>query len=213
MDVKRKFNISLNEYALLVVVSNLSNKANYPWCEASREDLSACVDISKQAVITMIDRLVDRGLLEKDRRGKVRSTIVWEDAVSVVVPNRHDSVKELVQDGKGSLPPTKGKNKGEKESTNVLPVKPKTSYKEISSFLEEVKSILKLDEFADSVQFTRIFAYNILRKFGRADALKHTKQIMEQWGEQYRPTTTRTLFYSITKIKEKNKNSNSYKQY
>lgn len=215
MDIKRQFDISLNEYSFLEVISKLSNNSKYKWCEANREDLAQCVDLSKKAVNEMVNRLVDKNLLERDSRGKIKTSMDWEEAVSTLVPNRHDSVgKKLPQLREETTPPTKGENKGEKGNTKVLPSKAKEKKGiELTNLLEELKTILNLDAWAEPHNIQRMFGNHIMRKYGREDAIASTKLIIERWGDQYKPTTTRSLYYGIAKIKERTKEENSFKQY
>lgn len=95
---QRKLGISTNEYIVASIVYRLSayNGSNIPgWCYASKQWFADTLGISKAGVHKIINRLIDKRLIERDQNTSyLRATSLWYDTVEV-----------LNQDSKQSLPP------------------------------------------------------------------------------------------------------------
>lgn len=85
--VRRKFNLTNNEYVLADTIHKLSsNHSQVPgWCWASKETLGRSVGVSRQSAHTAIKKLVDKGLVKQHSASPyLCSTRKWFDAVEVV---------------------------------------------------------------------------------------------------------------------------------
>ncbi len=70
-DVLHKLEVSINEYFYLDMVHKLSYQR---WCTKSLENCASDMNISKRGLIKLRDRLVERGLIQKNLRGGLKVT-------------------------------------------------------------------------------------------------------------------------------------------
>lgn len=107
--IRERYKISANEYIIMDSVYKLSRHTGR--CESSREYLAKFLGITKQGVIKLIDRLEEKGILEKDEEGKLKVSIQWEDETvfngKQSLPKAKKSGKQSLQNGKQSLPNNK----------------------------------------------------------------------------------------------------------
>ncbi|MFH1565153.1 MAG: helix-turn-helix domain-containing protein [bacterium] len=84
---RKKLQITNNEYCLTDVIHKLSgNRSSVPgWCYASKECLAENIDVSRQSVHNMINKLVKKGLVElNSETGYLRTSDLWRESVEVV---------------------------------------------------------------------------------------------------------------------------------
>lgn len=78
---KKKFELSLNEYALLELVyyySTNPESAHQGWCYASKKHLGECIDVSSRTIIKLLNKLEEEGFIQKSMEGKlIRTTKKW----------------------------------------------------------------------------------------------------------------------------------------
>lgn len=119
-DFRLQHNLSCNEYVLCDYIDFLSTSRKYSdasYSKISREELAIDFGITKRGIIFMIDRLVERGFLEKEEKtGKIRSTEKWQEvrdrkynksnfSGEKSSPKQHElSVKKVHQNGEKSSP-------------------------------------------------------------------------------------------------------------
>lgn len=72
--VLKDLDISINEYFYLDMVWYLSRTG---WCNKSLENIASDMNISKIGVMKLRNRLIDRGFLEKNRKGYVKTTDMY----------------------------------------------------------------------------------------------------------------------------------------
>lgn len=72
-----KFELSFTTYAIIDSVHQLSHRPDHPWCTQSKADLAAFLDISDRQAFRAINEGIEKGLLEKNDRGDLRSTELW----------------------------------------------------------------------------------------------------------------------------------------
>jgi len=80
-----------------------------------------------------------------------------------------------------------------------------TDPKLLSSFIDDVKTVLKIEEFGEQPMWTRRYAFNALRKYGRKETLDTARWIADTYGEDYRVRTMKGVFYSVPKYQERSK--------
>lgn len=79
--VRKQLGLSMNEYALCDMVYHLSvHPSGTGWCYMSKQTMCEEFDLSKRAIQYMIERMIERGLLEKHAgTSHLRTTKEWSD--------------------------------------------------------------------------------------------------------------------------------------
>jgi DNA-binding MarR family transcriptional regulator len=94
--------ITLNEYAIADSVYHLSNNPNSDfkgWCYASKETLGGFVGIDRATVFRIIDRLIEKGLVEKHpETAYLKTTDLWYNTVVLPKLDRRQSQNATVGD-------------------------------------------------------------------------------------------------------------------
>lgn len=75
-DVIKALDISVAEYFYLDMIHKLSYNR---WCFKSLENCASDMNMGKRGLLKMRDRLIDRGLIEKNYRGHLRVTHKYTD--------------------------------------------------------------------------------------------------------------------------------------
>ncbi len=70
--VRTKFGLSFAAYAIIDSIHQLSHRPNHPWCSTSKEKLGKFLNAH-----TAIADGLEKGLLEKNERGDLRTTEMW----------------------------------------------------------------------------------------------------------------------------------------
>lgn len=73
-EVLHKLEISITEYWYLDMVYQLSRDG---WCFKSLENIAKDMRMTKNGVIKMRDRLIKRNLIEKNRKGYTRTSVMY----------------------------------------------------------------------------------------------------------------------------------------
>jgi hypothetical protein len=78
-----KLGLSLNDYCVADTIYHLShNSANdLGWCYKSKENMGRDLGLSKQTLHKIINKLIEKGLVEKNEAGQLRTTANWWTAV------------------------------------------------------------------------------------------------------------------------------------
>lgn len=83
----KKLDISINEYILCDIIYKLQAKEGY--CYAANEYFAKCINVTSRGVIKMMDRLITKGLVIKEKgRGKtnkLRVADLWHETVIFVL--------------------------------------------------------------------------------------------------------------------------------
>jgi hypothetical protein len=75
--VREKFALSLTTYAVIDSVHQLSHRSEHPWCSQSKSEIAKFLDASERHVFRAVREGLEKGLLEKNERGDLRSTELW----------------------------------------------------------------------------------------------------------------------------------------
>lgn len=81
-----KLGISCNEYCVADIIHWGAYNPKNPtgWCYASKNYIGDALGISKKSTLEIIERLIKKGLVEKDATNKhLRTTTAWYDALSL----------------------------------------------------------------------------------------------------------------------------------
>ncbi len=175
-----ELNLTANEYLVADLIFNLSNNPKSPkngWCYASKETLGTYLGLSKQSVHTIINKLIELSLVEKDPETKfLCTTSKWFEAVLIKKDDSKESLpivkkvyshskESLLQHSKESLHNNDIYNNDITNSTNVLLAKADKSKSEINKLFEyweqqvgyKIQSKIKQNRFACS---------NLIKKYG-----------------------------------------------
>ncbi len=79
--VREKFELSFSAYAVIDSIHQLSHRPDHPWCTTSKEHLGNFLDITRKTVHVGITDGLEKGLLEKNDRGDLRTTNKWIESV------------------------------------------------------------------------------------------------------------------------------------
>ena len=75
--VRQKFSLSLTTYAVIDSIHQLSHRADHPWCSQSKSEIARFLDASERHVFRAVKEGLEKGLLERNDRGDLRSTELW----------------------------------------------------------------------------------------------------------------------------------------
>lgn len=172
--------ITVNEYCLCDKVQKLmvNPQSKVPgWAYASRDHYADFLGITKRAVIYMIDRLCEAGLLERnDITKNLRVTAKWYN--TVVVKKLHpdgeiispDAVKKLHPDGEIISP----KNKRESNNENIVNAQVPEAL-QTTSFLEQWKILCSMPKWKKKNCSAAAAALNQLARFDPEFATKQVE--------------------------------------
>ncbi len=85
--IRIKFGLTINTYTIIDSIHHLSHRPDHPWCTQSKADLGDFVDLSERQVFRATKEGIEKGLLEKNDRGDLRSSNKWIEQV-VLYSNR-----------------------------------------------------------------------------------------------------------------------------
>ena len=84
--IKKKFGLSHNTYAVIDSIHQLSHRPDHPWCSQSKAAIAVFLDMSERQVFRAVKEGIDKGLIEKNDRGDLRSTNKWISEVVLYNP-------------------------------------------------------------------------------------------------------------------------------
>jgi predicted transcriptional regulator len=96
--VRKKFKLTCNEYVLLDIIYHLSNNPESKvkgWCYASKETLAQEIGISRQSICNLIDKLINKGLIEKDELTRFLKTKTEWNLVYLNIKSDSNYVKNV----------------------------------------------------------------------------------------------------------------------
>lgn len=107
-EFRKRNKLSLNEYVLCDMVFHLckdSSSKVQGWCYMTKENMGLEMSLSKQSVITLGNKMVELGFLEKqDFTGFLKTTKKWENVYFTHGKESLPSVQNIGLFGKESLP-------------------------------------------------------------------------------------------------------------
>lgn len=117
-DVPKILNISMTEYILLDMISQLSKDR---WCIKSITNIADDLSMSRNGVQKMKNRLIAKGLIEKNEYGHIRTTEAYHSVVRTFnerTTRLHDRTTQLYETV--PLSGTKINNRLTKDNTNMV---------------------------------------------------------------------------------------------
>lgn len=103
-EARKRLEVSWNEYIYLDMVQKLH--IHQKWCTKSLESCAKDLGITKRGVSKMKERLIEKGLLERNIKGSLRVTPKYTDIAVNKVPKSVNSVPFA-----GELSSTKNNNR------------------------------------------------------------------------------------------------------
>jgi hypothetical protein len=87
--VREELDLSMSSYAVLDSIHTLSHSNHdYVWCTMSKEEIGKFLGLSRRTIFNAVTEGLTKGLLEKNDRGDLRTTLKWVDTVSVYSPQK-----------------------------------------------------------------------------------------------------------------------------
>ena len=144
--VRKHFQLSCNEYCVLDTIMRMQNNESH-WCYMSKETMAKDLDLSKQSILNIINKMIELGLLTKNVSTKhLRVTPLFQEHLNNY-KNFTDGIKSLPEEsknftetGKKSLPNNNTNNK----NTFIRP-----SVETISAYAIELGFVLDANHFYD----------------------------------------------------------------
>lgn len=97
--VRKQLNLSCNEYCVLDTIMRMQNNESN-WCYMSRETMAKDLDLSKQSILNIINKLIDLGLLTRNVSTKhLRVTVLFQEQINNY-KNFTDGKETLVEQSK-----------------------------------------------------------------------------------------------------------------
>ena len=112
-DVLHALDITINEYFYLDMVYHLSRDG---WCYKSLVNIAEDMRLHKNGVIKIRDRLIEKGLIKKNIKGYVKTTVMYHSVVRQPSKPYHSVTNRTTQyDARVPLSSTKNNNENNKE--------------------------------------------------------------------------------------------------
>lgn len=187
--IRKHFNLSCNEYCVLDTIMRMQNNESH-WCYMSKDTMANDLDLSKQAVLNIITKLVDKELIVKNPATKhLRITSVFLDSVNDYKKFTDgketllERSKNFTETGKKTLPNNNTNNK------NTF-IRPKAD--EITAYSKEIGFTLDGNQFIDH--------YEARGWLIGKNPMKDWKAAVRTWkrnSNQFTPTTQQTTKISL----------------
>lgn len=115
--IRRELGLTWNEYIYLDMVYHLSKDG---WCYKSLDNVANDLGMVKSGVVKLRDRLIDKGLIKKNIKGHVKTTVMYHSVVRLNENPYHSVTKRTTQEyGTVPLSGTKNNNKNNKEYKGI----------------------------------------------------------------------------------------------
>jgi len=112
-DIRRQLGLSWNEYIYLDMVYHLSKDG---WCYKSLDNVADDLGMVKSGVQKMRNRLIEKGLLKKNIKGHVKTTVTYHSVLRLPNQRTTQETKRTTQYySTVPLSTTKNNNKNNKE--------------------------------------------------------------------------------------------------
>lgn len=176
-NARLELELTLNEYCLLDLIYNLQNAPTSRdsfggWCYASKNKLGEYLGVSEQTIHTLLRKLENRQLIQKNEAKHLRTFDGWFEAVQITDTKESlvtlkkvesDTKESLVQHTKESLD---NKDIYNKDNTNILTTNVVKEFgnSDINEVIEYFKLKLELPILDGSVKQNRYATKRLLVK-------------------------------------------------
>jgi len=141
---RKKHWLSMNDYILCDMISQLSNNPKYNWCILSKDSMAEEISVSRKTIFNIIDEMIKKWFLERDAETKfLRTTQLWYDEFKVythsvkitpIVQKLHDDSVKITLD----------------DSVKITPYN-NTIYKDIIISSKEDRQVTEKKEYWDPI--------------------------------------------------------------
>lgn len=187
--IRKHFSLSCNEYCVLDTIMRMQNNESH-WCYMSKDTMANDLDLSKQAVLNIITKLVDKELIVKNPATKHLKVSVlfleylndykkFTDGKETLL----ERSKNFTETGKKTLPNNNTNNK------NTF-IRPKAE--EITEYSKEIGFTLDGNQFIDH--------YEARGWLIGKNPMKDWKAAVRTWkrnSNQFTPQSTQTTKISL----------------
>ena len=144
--VRKHFQISCNEYCVLDTIMRMQNNESN-WCYMSRETMAKDLDLSKQSILNIINKLIDLGLLTRNVSTKhLRVTALFQEHINNY-KNFTDGKETLLEQSKNFTETGKKTLPNNNTNNNNTFIKPNS--KEVNEYAKSIGFELQGDQFFD----------------------------------------------------------------
>jgi hypothetical protein len=82
--IREELGLSLTEYCIIDSIHKLSTlRSEYPWCSKSKRNLAKFLGFTERTIFRALALATKKGLIEKNDRGDVRTTLRWREKVEI----------------------------------------------------------------------------------------------------------------------------------
>ncbi len=187
--IRKHFSLSCNDYCVLDTIMRMQNNESH-WCYMSKDTMANDLDLSKQAVLNIITKLVEKELVVKNPVTKhLRIASVFLDYLNDYkkftngIETLLERSKNFTENGKKTLPNNNTNNK----NTFIRP-----NSKEVNEYAESIGFNLQGDQFIDH--------YEARGWLIGKNPMKDWKAAVRTWkrnSNQFTPTTQQTTKISL----------------
>ena len=144
--VRKEFKLSCNEYCVLDTIMRMQNNESN-WCYMSRETMAKDLDLSKQSILNIINKLIYLGLVTRNISTKhLRVTALFQEHINNY-KNFTDGKESLLEQSKNFT--ESGKKTLPNNNTNNKNTFIKPNSKEINDYAKSIGFELQGDQFFD----------------------------------------------------------------
>lgn len=144
--VRKHFQLSCNEYCVLDTIMRMQNNESN-WCYMSRETMAKDLDLSKQSILNIINKLIDLGLLTRNVSTKhLRVTALFQEHINNY-KNFTDGKESLLEQSKNFTETGKKTLPNNNTNNNNTFIKPNS--KEVNEYAKSIGFELQGDQFFD----------------------------------------------------------------
>lgn len=187
--IRKHFNLSCNDYCVLDTIMRMQNNESH-WCYMSKDTMANDLDLSKQAVLNIITKLVEKELIVKNPATKhLRIASVFLDYLNDYKKFTDgketllERSKNFTETGKKTLPNNNTNNK----NTFIRP-----TAEQINEYSKEIGFTLDGSQFIDH--------YEARGWLIGKNPMKDWKAAVRTWkrnSNQFTPTTQQTTKISL----------------
>lgn len=156
--IRIQLDLTCNEYCVADIIFSLSNNPDAGikgWCYATKETIASFMGLAKANIYEIINRLIEKGLVEKDLESKfLKTTSLWYQSVVLErlkmknIESPETGLRVLKQDSKSPetglkrvLKQDSYNNKDNNNNNISYDLETKSSSNQLTSFIEEVVKV------------------------------------------------------------------------
>ena len=84
--IREVHKLSLSTYAVIDSIHKLSHNPDYPYCRESKDRLGEFLSLSRRTIFNSIKEAIEKGFIEKNTTGELRTTMKWINTVELYAP-------------------------------------------------------------------------------------------------------------------------------